>query len=186
MIEIWKDIPEYEGYYQVSNLGNVRSLDRIRETHPSAKKQFKVFKKGFLLTPDLTHGGYLRFSLSKDKKTKKFSSHRLVAQAFIPNPENKEQVNHKDGNKLNNSIDNLEWCTGSENIRHAYKNGLQSQVGEKNAASKLTNEQVKEIKVKLLNGVSPKEISNSYPIHRTSVYDIINGRNWSHVILDNF
>lgn len=108
--EIWKDIPNYEGMYQISNLGNVKS----------------IYKNGN--TKILTGGikkGYRQVILVKNKKRKYASVHRLVAETFIPNPNNLPQVNHKDGNKSNNNVDNLEWCTQSENQIHAYKNGLQ-------------------------------------------------------------
>lgn len=185
-MEIWKDILGYEGYYQVSNLGNVKSLDRVRETLPTAKKQFKTFNEGRVLIPKESNRGYLRYALTKEGKTKYLSAHRLVAQSFIPNIKDKPDVNHINGIKTDNRIENLEWCTGSENIKHNYVLGIMNQKGDKNNCAILTIEQVKEIKVKLLNGITPRQISEQYPIHRTSVYDIKKGRNWNHVFLDNF
>ena len=111
MQEIWKDIPNYEGIYQVSNLGNVRDI--ITDRHRKPKN----------LT--LNHrSGYYSVMLCKDKTQKNVLVHRLVAQSFIPNPQNKPQVNHIDGNKQNNCVDNLEWCTAKENLQHASKMGL--------------------------------------------------------------
>lgn len=119
MEEKWKDIINYEGYYQISNFGNIRSLDRkIR-----FNKGYSI-KKGKMLKPILNKKGYYKVSLSKKQKEKRFFIHRLVAIHFIENPLSKEQVNHKDGNKKNNRADNLEWCTNLENQRHAIKNGL--------------------------------------------------------------
>lgn len=112
MKEIWKDIKDYEGMYQVSNLGRVRSLNYHHT------KQVK------LLSLCVNYKGYLKAHLCKNNKGKKASVHRLVAEAFIPNIENLPQVNHIDGNKLNNCVTNLEWCTQEHNIQHAYKNGL--------------------------------------------------------------
>ena len=109
MEEIWKDIKEYEGLYQVSNLGRIKSLPR--------NGTVQVVK---ILNPCKDTYGYLRIKLSKNNKAKKYQVHRLVAQAFIPNPENKPQVNHLDGNKLNNYYKNLEWCTNGENQIHSY------------------------------------------------------------------
>lgn len=113
MQEIWKDIPGYESIYQVSNFGNVKSLQS--GNHHSKIK---------ILTPICADGRYLRVTLYKQKKPKYFPVHRLVAMAFIPNPENKPQVNHINGNKKDNRVENLEWCTSSENNLHAYKSGI--------------------------------------------------------------
>lgn len=120
MEEIWKDIKDYEGKYQVSNLGRVRSLDRKVGNHP---------RKGKVLKPCVNRNGYLSVNLySKNTNRKVKSVHRLVAQSFIPNIEGKLEVNHIDGNKQNNKIDNLEWCTMSENKIHAYKTRLRQKI----------------------------------------------------------
>lgn len=118
--EIWKDVNGYEGHYQVSNYGQVRSVDRI---------VVRMYRGGFskagkIVKPYVTPKGYLRIQLSKDGKLKNFMVHRLVALAFIENPNNKPEVNHKDGNKRNNFLENLEWVTSSENQIHAYDTGL--------------------------------------------------------------
>lgn len=107
MQEIWKDIKGYEGLYQVSNLGRVKSL-----------------KKSKIITPKLIHS-YFSVILYNKKNYKNFRIHRLVAQAFISNPNNYPQVNHIDGNKLNNVLENLEWCTQSHNMKEAYRIGLE-------------------------------------------------------------
>ena len=122
--EFWKPIKGYEGLYEVSSFGNVKSLSRnIKITNRWGHDTIRLSKEK---TPkkQTSNNGYLRVFLSKDNIIKPYSAHRLVAIAFIDNPENKPQVNHKDGNKLNNSIDNLEWNTQSENIKHAFKTGL--------------------------------------------------------------
>ena len=106
-MEEWRDIKGYEGLYKVSNTGEVFSCISNR-----------------LMKPSLSGSGYKQIRLSKDKKATGKMIHRLVAEAFIPNPKNKRTVNHKDGNKLNNNVFNLEWNTYSENLRHAYKHGL--------------------------------------------------------------
>ena len=116
MKEIWKDITNYEGCYQVSNLGRVRSLDRLDR---NGCKRNGVMKK-----PQDNGNGYQYVQLKKDAKYKNFYIHRLVAMYFIDEVDGKEYVNHKDGNKKNNRFDNLEWCTESENMKHAYETGL--------------------------------------------------------------
>ena len=117
--EVWKDIEGYEGLYQVSNFGNIKSLPRIRHNGKGT-----YIQKEKLLKQTFTSTGYKKVELCKDGKRKGFKVHRLVAIAFIPNPDNKPEVNHIDGNKINNNIDNLEWVTSSENTIHAYETGL--------------------------------------------------------------
>lgn len=125
MKEIWKDIFGYEGLYQVSNFGNVRSLDRAVWCSPSATRgSYKMKVKGRALNFSKSVDGYLRVALSKNSKSATTPVHRLVASHFIPNPGMLDQVNHIDGDKTNNYVDNLEWCTQVENARHAVKHGL--------------------------------------------------------------
>lgn len=115
-IEIWKDIEGQEGLYQVSSLGRVRSLDRCVTTIDSNKHNYK----GQILNPTAGKNHYPTIKLRTKEGTRKtFKVHRLVASAFLPNVKNKATVNHKDGNKLNNQLDNLEWATFSENNYHA-------------------------------------------------------------------
>lgn len=121
--EVWADIEGFEGYYEVSNHGRVRSLDRYVEHNGSLK-----FVEGRTMKPRYKKHNKcnyinVRYILSIDGKPKGFLAHRLVAQAFIPNPNNLPQVNHLDLNPLNNNVWNLEWSTGLDNIKHAYENG---------------------------------------------------------------
>lgn len=116
-MEIWKDIIGYEGYYQISSLGNVRSLDRFDGVHN---------RKGSILRPRLKKNGYLQVGLRKHMERKWIGIHRLVAIHFIENPDNKPQVNHIDGNKQNNTVENLEWATEKENQNHAARIGLRN------------------------------------------------------------
>ena len=107
MTEIWKDIKDYEGLYQVSNYGRVRSLDRYDNVGRS--------RKGSIMTVTDNGKGYRAISLSKNGARKTYKVHRLVAEAFIPNNDNLPQINHKDENRYNNHVDNLEWCSSKYN-----------------------------------------------------------------------
>ena len=117
--EEWRDIVGYEDYYMVSNIGRVKSKDRIRENGKGA-----YLHKGRILKQTNTSTGYKSVKLCLDGKDKTFKVHRLVAIAFIPNTDNKPFINHIDGNPLNNTLDNLEWVTNRENIIHAIESGL--------------------------------------------------------------
>ena len=117
-MEIWKDITGYEGYFQVSNLGNFRSLDRRIKHKDSGTRLYP----GKPLLKETTLDGYQRIVLMKEAIKKRFMCHRLVAQEFIPNPENKPFINHINGNKSDNRVENLEWCTQSENELHSFRN----------------------------------------------------------------
>lgn len=114
---VWKDIEGYEGLYQVSDTGEVRGLDRKTTGNRHRTIKGTVLKKGKTTT------GYWLVVLSKDGKSKTHKVHRLVAKAFIENPLGKPNVNHIDNNPLNNNVSNLEWCTQSENVAHAYRIG---------------------------------------------------------------
>lgn len=129
--EIWLDVENYEGYYQVSSLGRVRSLDR--DVWNKANGSYS-FIKGKILKLDNNDKDYFQVGLTKEGKRKTFLVHRLVASAFIPNPTLKRTVNHKDCNKLNNEFTNLEWATYSENINHADRNFLVSEKVSKSVA----------------------------------------------------
>jgi|LGOV01.1.fsa_nt_gb hypothetical protein len=118
--EIWKNIVGYEGSYQISNKGRVKSLNR--KMRNKNKQSSSIIKERFL-KPTL-NVGYLAVSLSKKSKTKTFKVHRLVALHFVKNTFNKPQVNHIDGDKLNNKVENLEWLTASENCKHAWDLGI--------------------------------------------------------------
>lgn len=151
MKEMWKDVEEYEGLYQVSNTGKVKS-----------------FHKNIILKPTKnSENGYLYVTLHKLGNKKRFYIHRLVAKAYLPHELVKNEVNHIDGCKENNESFNLEWCTRSENELHAYKTGLKKPYprnGENNPNAKLTDKQKLEIKQLREKGLLLKEISKIYGI----------------------
>lgn len=118
-MEVWKDIKGYEGYYQASSHGRIRSYDQYVNGYNGLK-----LRKGVTRNPHIYKEGYKSLTLSIKGTVKKYLVHRLIAETFIPNPENKETVNHKDLNKLNNNIENLEWCTHKENVHHAINNNV--------------------------------------------------------------
>lgn len=115
----WKPVKGYEGLYEVSSEGEIKSLEKTRK---NSKGQY--IQKEKMLAQSLTSTGYKKVELVRNGKKKSLKVHRLVAEAFIPKVEGKPYVNHKDGNQLNNSVDNLEWCTQAENVQHAYDMGL--------------------------------------------------------------
>ena len=118
--EIWKKVQGFEGLYEVSNKGRVRSIDR----YVTGKNGKKYFRPGRILSLTEKENGYLSVSLWKNNKGHSLYVHRLVGKAFIPNPNNLPTINHKDGNKQNNNVSNLEWMTYYDNNEHAIKHGL--------------------------------------------------------------
>jgi hypothetical protein len=123
-IEIWKDIKGFEGLYQISNYGRVKRLSKKVFNKGLVHGKEYFISKEIILKNATISKGYQGVTLTKNKKRYSKKVHRLVAEAFIPNPENKSQINHIDCNKKNNCVDNLEWNTQSENLKHAFKNGL--------------------------------------------------------------
>jgi len=166
-MEKWKDIKNYEGIYQVSDLGRIKSLARNTTSGGIIKQNKSRF--------------YLSVCLSKDGYLKSFSVHRLVLSTFVENPKDKKYVNHIDGNKFNNKLENLEWTTPSENKLHAIKNGFtHTPKGEKHWGSKLTEKQV--ILMRLERGDKKlREIASEYGVSIQTVSDIINRKKWRHI-----
>ncbi len=159
--EIWKDVIGYEGLYQVSNLGRVKSL--IGWNGKKYINRERILKLSLKNEPYNYHR--YKVSLKKNKLKKDFSIHRLVAIAFIPNPLNKPQINHKDGNHLNNHVENLEWCTAHENIIHSYKFLRKT----KYDVSKIIND--------LNNNIQPKIIIEKYKISYSILQRIVKQNN---------
>lgn len=177
-LEIWKDIVGYEGYYQVSNLGRVKSLDRYSTTKRGVIKN----TKGKILSLSLKKEGYLSVMLCVNSDKHRFNAHRLLAITFLPNPLNLPEVNHKNGIKSDNTIENLEWVTKSENSLHAIKNGLIF-IGEKSTSSKLTEKKV--LALRRLYRINPNfnksEISKKLSVKDSTIHKIIRNQRWKHL-----
>jgi hypothetical protein len=175
--EIWKSIPGYDDFYEVSNHGRVRSYykgSRGRSEEPKLKK-----------TPVFA-AGYPYVNLHKPAgKPKVVPVHRLVAMVFIANPDNKPCVNHIDGNKENNYCGNLEWVTYSENAFHAYEIGLrvkEGQKGEESASSKLTNEEVLSIrKIYKKGNAGHRDLARKFGVSKTQIGHIVRHEQWTHI-----
>lgn len=136
MYEFWKDLVGYEGLYQVSTLGNIRSIDRIEKCG-----SFFRHRKGKVLKQVINRGGYCQVTLTKDGKGCSKEVHRLIAKTFIENEYNLPEVNHIDCDKTNNSVDNLEWVSREDNTKHAMEHDLKPH-GDKHKSSKLKQSQV--------------------------------------------
>jgi|ERR1051326_159855 hypothetical protein len=177
--EQWKTITGYEGQYEVSTHGRVKSLYR---TYQLRWVTIEVLEK--FLKPELSNTGYNRVTLTKNGKKSKVSIHRIVALAFLGNTPHLH-VNHKDGDKLNNHADNLEWVTASDNQKHAFANGLQGrQIGIKSSSAKLNEDDIREIRSLYATGnIYQQQIADKFKISLSQVSDIINKKRagWSHV-----
>ena len=163
MYTVGKQFPGYEGIYEISTHGEVKSI-----------------RNNKILKPFITKYGYKQVELNLNGKAKKFLIHRLVAETFIANSNNKPHVNHKDGNKSNNDVSNLEWVTRSENMYHAYKNGL-GPSGERNGAHKLTNEDVVWIKthyIKNSKEYGTKALGKKFGVDHKTIWNIVNNKTW--------
>lgn len=179
MVEQWKEVIGYCGLYEISNLGNAK---RISKTITNCKG-VKVFIKGRFKKVIVDKNNYHWFSLSINGINKTLSVHRLVAIHFVPNPENKPDINHKDGNKANNKFNNLVWSTKSENSKHAYETGLNwSYCGEQSELSKLTEKDVLEIRKNYIPVVnSYSMLAKKYNVGPNTIGDIICRRTWKHI-----
>lgn len=179
MIEFWKDIPDTNGNYQASSCGRIRSrlrgsaLARLGKAHPSGWLHTKFC---------INKGGYYQVQLCISGKQRNFLVHRLVALAFLGNPNQLEQVNHKDFNRKNNQVSNLEWTSRRENIDHALLAGRYDiknpPKGISHWNSRLTEEIIGDIRTKRMKG---KEFAKIYGISDSTVSQIQHGKRWKHI-----
>ena len=178
MSEVWVDIPDFEGLYQVSNIGRVRSLDRV----VTYKDGRKCKHKGRVLKPYINNKGYEYLTLSNDGRGNTKTVHRLVLEAFKPHVNMSDlEVNHMDGNKLNNHLTNLEWLTRRDNLLHAHSTGLINNKGERGHSAKLSNTDVLDILQRLDTGESQKDIRLDYGVSKSCISMINRGYNWKSV-----
>lgn len=182
MSEVWKDIPGFEGCYQASTFGRIRSLGGSITMANRWGTETTINKKGRVLRPWISKSGYLYIGLGlKSKK----EVHYFVAVTFLGPRLHLHQVNHKDGIKTNNDISNLEWCTRSANIKHAFATGL-NHSGSKHGISKLDEQQVTEIKM-LLEGKKRyskpyySDLAKDYGVDRKTIEAIAKNKTWRQI-----
>lgn len=169
-LETWRPVVGYEGKYEVSDLGRVRSLDYNNTGTVVVLKQRKLWS------------GYMKVSLFRKQRIQCTTAHQLVAKAFIGPPMGK-QVNHKDGNKTNNALSNLEYLTCSENNLHALRIGLHPR-GQDRPRAKLTDEGVREVWRLYKSGITGAEIARKFLVSDALIRAILKGKTWKHVVLE--
>ena len=163
-----KDITGYKGLYSATEDGKIWAYPKLN------------WSGRFLKSWKIGHG-YLVVSLYIDKKQKKFLIHRLIAQTFIPNPESLREVNHKDGNKLNNFVSNLEWVTSKQNKEHAWENGSYKHKGEDHFNSKFLNKDIIKIRQLFDSGTSLSKIASLYNSNYFHIRKIVKRMIWKHI-----
>lgn len=163
--EIWKDVVGYENIYQISNLANVRSVDRVVLTRRGPKKY-----KSKLLTPHIANSGYKEIRLNNSDGGKTYLLHRLVALAFLENPDKCKIVNHIDGDKTNAIAENLEWCDYSKNNKHAYDSELNT---NKKIISQETRSEIREIYFS--QKITQSKLARRYNVSQNTISKIVRG-----------
>lgn len=174
MKEVWQTIAGCE-HYQVSNLGRVMSLSRFVK-----RNGFDFRIAGGIVKTRVTEFGYVQVEIKdSDGKRKTWKLHRLLATTFIPNPDNKPEVNHRNGIKTDNNLENLEWVTRSENMKHAFATGLKHPtVGSDHKLSKMTDEIVMALRTGKVRNI---DVSRDYGVSLGAVKCAKNGKNWKHL-----
>lgn len=178
--EIWRDIPNYEGIYKVSNKGSVKSLNRV-ENYTYKGYEVSRFRKGRILKQKNTYDGYLESTLLKHGKPKCFRTHRLVAMAFNPTEKTGLEIDHLNCLKKDNRIENLEWVTNKENIDRAIKNDLFNPVGSSNSNCQTSEEQVMMVRVLSNEGYTRRQVSEKVGIPKSRVKQIVTNVTWKNL-----
>lgn len=175
--EIWKDVPGWKSYYEVSDAGNVRSLPRTIKRRKYGRL-FDVNWSGKPLKPAKTGNGYLFLNFGRSGESTFFLVHRLVAMAFLPPQEGLPNVNHKNGIKADNRVDNLEWSNKSHNAHHAIATGLSKEHSETHHSAKLKNSDIPKIRSSTL---SYMKLGKIYGVSGTAIQHIKEGKVWRQV-----
>jgi hypothetical protein len=164
--EKWKIIPEAPKY-EASTLGKIRNAETKRELKFSEiRRGYKIFKAYY-----------------KDGDKRNMTVHKAVATTFVPNPDNLPQLNHKNGNKADNRMENLEWCTCKQNIKHAFKEGLRKKTYTIEHRAKITEKMARRIKMGLEMGLRQNELVDIYNVSKSTVEGMKNGSRWGHIKL---
>jgi len=180
MKEVWEDVKGFEDTHSVSNTGKIFVKDRIitrKRSYSGRNSACTYCRKGHILKPTYSADGYLQVSVGNTT----YKVHRWVAQTFLPNPENKPQVNHIDGVKDNNLVSNLEWCTPRENVIHSYKLGLACNKGERHPRSILDENKVKLIREMHSEGTTIRGLALRFGVCYSTIHKVITGKHWEHV-----
>lgn len=183
--EIWKDVVDYEGQYEVSNTGKLRYVPKtIMRFRKDTGKSHAIHIKGKTSFGSLNKKGYFDVKLWKDGTSKSIVIHRLIAQSYIPNPSKLPQVNHIDGVKTNNRVENLEWCDNAHNVKHAYVLGLAVGLkGEKQNGSKIKESDVLEIRKFYADNPTAfyRIYAEKLNLSIKSICSIVNRKSWTHI-----
>lgn len=176
--EFWKEIPNFEGFYEASNLGRIRSMSRQIKTRPHGRWYLRTIKSTLL--KEAENGfGYKVVGLCKKGVVRHYKVQRLIASAFIPNPDKKSDTNHKSGDKGDNSVKNLEWVTRGENHKHAFRMGLRRRPKGKR---KLNEKKVRIIKIIIKLGfLNIKDIAELFCVKGSCISNIKHGHRWGYV-----
>ncbi|HYE70368.1 MAG TPA: NUMOD4 motif-containing HNH endonuclease [Aquabacterium sp.] len=177
--ETWRPIHGYEGFYEVSDKGRVRSLPRRAMVRGGATRSVA----GIVMTLTKREDGYLAVSLYRDNKSESFLAHRLVASAFMGHLGDGQEVNHKDGDKGNNSTSNLEIVSRQQNIDHAVASGLIDNKGERNAGASISEDLVRQILADHAAGLGYKKLSKKYGVSWGLARNVAARRTWRHVVI---
>ncbi len=180
--EIWKNVIGYENYYEVSSIGRVRSKERKVEYNKYGKTFYRIIKAQPLAIARQNKVGHKKVVLYFKGKGKNLGVHRLVAQAFLENAENKLCVNHLDGVPWNNNVDNLEWCTHKENTQHAMDNNMFCTQGESHTLAKLTEKNVLYIREQVIQKrYKMVDLAKRFNVTYRNIYSIVNRESWRHI-----